>query len=111
MKNKHSNFLGTYFNIEAVLRLVQALKIIAWIILFIFGFQLILTLGVDTLQLLRGFWTGMGFTDIVQNYLSAFGQPLLGVVYFGVLLGIAQLLLICLDIEDNTRRAARETQK
>ena len=111
MKNKHSNFLGTYFNIEAVLRLVQALKIIAWIILFIFGFQLILTLGVDTLQLLRGFWTGMGFTDIVQNYLSAFEQPLHGVVYFCALLGISQLLLIFLDIEDNTRRAARGTQE
>ncbi len=71
---------------------------------------MILSVGVDTLQILRGFWAGMGFTDMVQNYLSAFEQPLHGLVYSFALWGISQLLLIFLDIEDNTRRAARGTK-
>jgi hypothetical protein len=111
MEDKHSNFLGTYFKKDTVLRLAQALKILAWIILIIYGSQLVLSLGVNTLQILRGFWAGMGFTDILQNYLVAFEQPLHGVVYSFALLGISQLLLIFMDIEDNTRRAARGTKE
>ena len=111
METKHSNFPGTYFNKDTVLRLAQALKILAWIILAIYGIQLVLSIGVNALQILRGFWAGMGFTDVIQNYLYAFEQPVLGLVYSFVLWGISQLLLICLDIEDNTRRAARSTKE
>ena len=111
MEDKHSNFFGTYFKKDTVLRLVQASKILAWIILVFYGLQLVLSLGVNTLQILRGFWTGMGFTDILQNYLITFQQPLHGLVYSFALLGISQLLLIFMDIEDNTRRAARVEQK
>ena len=107
MEDQHSNFLGTYFNKDAALRLAQGLKILAWIILIIYGCQLVLSIGVYTLQILRGFWAGMSFTDGLQNFLTAFEQPLHGVVYSFALWGISQLLLIFLDIEDNTRRAAR----
>jgi hypothetical protein len=107
MEKKHSMFLGTYFNKDVVLKLVQGLKILAWIILVTYGLQLVVSLSVYILQILRGFWAGMGFTDIIQNFLMAFEQPLHGVVYSFALWGIAQLLLIFLDIEDNTRRAAR----
>jgi hypothetical protein len=106
-KIKREEFLGTYFNKDTVLRLAQALKILAWIILATYAIQLLLSLGVNTLQILRGFWVGMGFTDILQNYLYSFEQPLHGVVYSFALWGISQLLLIFLDIEDNTRGAAR----
>jgi hypothetical protein len=104
------NFLGTYFNKDSVLRLAQGLKILAWIILVIYTGQLLLSLGVNILQILRGFWAGMSFTDGLQNFLVAFEQPLHGVVYAFALCGISQLLLIFLDIEDNTRRAARLTK-
>ena len=110
MEDKHSKFPGTYFNKDTVLHMARALKILAWIIVVIYGGQLILSIGVNTLQLLRGFWAGMGFTDILQNYLFAFEQPLHGLVYSFALWGISQLLLIFLDIEDNTRRAARATK-
>lgn len=110
MDDKHSNFPGTYFNKDTVLRMARALKILAWIIVVIYGGQLILSIGANTLQLLRGFWAGMGFTDILQNYLFAFEQPLHGLVYSFALWGISQLLQIFLDIEDNTRRAARATK-
>jgi hypothetical protein len=107
---KRDDFLGTYFNKDTVLRMAQGLKILAWIVLVIYGGQLVLSIGVYTLQILRGFWAGMGFTDILQNFLSAFEQPLHGVVYSFALWGISQLLLIFLDIEDNTRRSARGTK-
>jgi hypothetical protein len=110
MEDRHSNFPGTYFNKDTVLKMARALKILAWIIVVIYGGQLILSVGVDTLQILHGFWAGMGFTDIFQNYVSAFEQPLHGLVYSCALWGISQLLLIFLDIEDNTRRTARGTK-
>jgi hypothetical protein len=49
----------------------------------------------------------MGFTDVAQNVIWLCEQPLRGLVYFIVLQGVAQALLIVMDIEDNTRRAAR----
>jgi hypothetical protein len=108
---KHANFLGTYFNKDAVLRMARGLKILAWMILIVYLGQLVLSIGVDILQILRGFWAGMSFTDAAQNFLIAFEQPLHGVVYAFALWGISQLLLIFLDIEDNTRRSARATKE
>jgi hypothetical protein len=107
MTDSHTHFLGTYFSKEAVLRLAQVLKITGWIVVAMFGLQLLLSLGVNLLQIVRGFWTGMGFTDILQNFLYAFTQPLQGAVFGFLLAGLSHLLLIFLDIEDNTRRAAR----
>ena len=50
----------------------------------------------------------LGFTDVAQSILYLFEQPLRGVVYFIVLQGVAQALLIFMDLEDNTRRSARD---
>jgi hypothetical protein len=107
MTEKHATFLGTYFNKETVLRLANAAKILAWVVLGVHLFQLCLSIVTYLLQIARGFWVGQGPTDILQNILYAIMQPLHGVVYFFALLGISQLLLIFMDIEDNTRRAAR----
>jgi hypothetical protein len=40
-----------------------------------------------------------------------FEQPLRGVVYFVVLQGVAQALLMFMDIEDNTRRVSEGTKQ
>ncbi|MBN2388551.1 MAG: hypothetical protein JXB85_16150 [Anaerolineales bacterium] len=109
--NKHSGFLGTYFNKGTVMRLAQGSRILAWVILVIYGLQLLLSAGVMALQVLRGFWGGMGLTDYAQNLLFLFEQPLRGVVYFVVLQGVAQVLLVFMDIEDNTRRLARSMER
>ena len=74
MKDNHIGFLGTYFNKDAILRLSRASKILAWIVLVIYVSQLFLSIGAYTLQILRGFWAEMGFTDMVQNFLSAFSS-------------------------------------
>ncbi len=109
MDNKaKSNFLGTYFSKDTVLKLSATAKVFAWIIAAFYATQWVLQVGSFFLQYARGFWAGMGFTDIAQNLLWLLEQPLRGLVYFVVLQGVAQALLLFMDIEDNTRRAARE---
>jgi hypothetical protein len=105
---KKENFLGTYFSKDAVLKLASVAKTFAWIVAAFYAVQLVLQIGTFSLQYARGFWIGMGFTDIAQNLLWLFEQPLRGLVYFAVLQGVAQVLLMVMDIEDNTRRAAKE---
>ncbi len=108
MKDTHTDFLGTYFNKDVVLRISQASKVLAWIVLVFYGVQLLLSIGTNIVQILQGAWVGMRFIDGFQNFLYIFEQPLHGVVYFFALMGVSQLLLIFLDVEDNTRRAARQ---
>jgi hypothetical protein len=106
--DKKRSFLGTYFSMDTVLKLASVAKVFAWIVAVFYAVQWVLQIGVFFLQYSRGFWAGMGFTDIAQNLLWLFEQPLRGLVYFAVLQGVAQVLLMAMDIEDNTRRAARE---
>lgn len=109
--DKPDHFLGTYFSRDAVLKLASVAKIFSWIIGGFYVVQWIVQIGTFSLQFARGFWTGMGFTDITQNILWQFEQPLRGLVYFVVLQGVAQALLMFLDMEENTRRAARVVVK
>jgi hypothetical protein len=111
MKEKHSYFAGTYFNKDTVVKLASVAKIFAWIVAVFYALQWMLQVGVYTLQLVRGLWPGMGFTDYAQAVLGLFEQPLRGLVYFIILHGVAQALLMFMDIEDNTRRAARGTKE
>jgi hypothetical protein len=109
--DKPDHFLGTYFSKDTVLKLASVAKIFSWIIGGFYVVQWIVQIGTFFLQFARGFWTGMGFTDIAQNVLWQFEQPLRGLVYFVVLQGVAQALLMFMDMEENTRRAARDVEK
>ena len=104
---KRANFLGTYFSKETILKLASIAKIFSWIIEVFYILQWVVHLGIMILQIARGLWAGSGPTDIVQNVLVLFEPPLRGLVYFVVLQGVAQVLLMFMDIEDNTRRTAR----
>jgi hypothetical protein len=106
--NKRENFLGTYFNKDAVLKLVSAARVFAWIVAVFYLVQWLVQFGTWLLQWGRGFWTGMGFTDLAQAMLYQLEPPLRGLVYFVVLQGVAQALLMFMDIEDNTRRGAKD---
>ena len=105
MENR-GKFLGLYFDSTAVLRLAQCSKILGWVVVGVYAIQWLVQALAMINQVSRGFWTGMGFTDISQNILFLFEQPLRGVVYYVVLQGVAQGLMMFMDIEDNTRRAA-----
>ena len=108
MKDTHTGFMGTYFIKDVVLRVAQAARVFAWVVLGIYAAQLLLTLGLTLTQMLHGGFAGLLFVDVAQNFLSIFEQALVGGVYFFILLGIAHFLLIFLDVEDNTRREARQ---
>ncbi|MGA2504818.1 MAG: hypothetical protein ABSG01_12070 [Anaerolineales bacterium] len=105
--DKRANFLGTYFNKDIVFRISAFAKIFSWVVVGIYGLEWLVQALAMVLQISRGFWVGMGVTDVLQNIFSLFEPPLRGVVYFVVLQGAAQALLLFMDMEDNTRRAAR----
>jgi hypothetical protein len=111
MEEKRSSYLGTYFSKETILRLVAIAKIFSWIVIGIYACQLLIQFVANILSIARGFWMGMGYTDIALNFIILFELPLRGVVYFIVLQAVAQVLLLFMDIEDNTRRAARNSEK
>ena len=108
---KHGNFLGTYFNKETTLRLASVAKILSWVVVVVYALEWLVQALAMILQITRGFWTGLGATDVAQSILYLFEQPLRGVVYFVVLQGVAQALLMFMDMEDNTRRAARDIEE
>jgi hypothetical protein len=105
---RRGNFLGTYFNKDAILRLTSVAKILSWVVVGVYSLEWLVQAVAMFLQIARGFWNGMGYTDVAQNIIYLFEQPLRGVVYFVVLQGVAQALLMFMDIEDNTRRMALE---
>ena len=107
MNEKQTGFMGTYFDRSSILRLARWSEILAWVVGVVYLLDLVLAAGVFILQYLRGFWAGVGVTDLATNALYVFERPFRGVVYFIALMAISKVLLILMDMEDNTRRAAR----
>ena len=105
---KGSSFMGTYFDRSTVVRVSRWAEISAWIVAGVYTLDLIVAVGVFILSTMRGFWVGMGFTDYVQNVLFIIERPFRGIAYFFALQAIGKALLILMDMEDNTRRAARK---
>ena len=106
-QEKTSAFLGTYFDRSVVIRIVHVAEISSWVVLVVYGLQLLTSVGAFALSYLRGF-SPPGFTDKFQQILFVLEQPFRGIVYFIGLQAIAKILLMFLDIENNTRRAARK---
>ena len=102
-----SGFLGTYFDRSVVMRIVRVSEISSWVVLVVYGLQLLVSAGAFVLSNLRGFGPP-GFTDKFQSILFVLEQPFRGIVYFIGLQAIAKILLMFMDIEANTRRAARK---
>ncbi len=110
MESQPTHFPGTYFSKDTVLKLASIAKVFAWIILSYYALNWVLQVIVFVLQILRGFMQGLGLMDYLSNILMLFDQPLRGLVYFVVLQGVAQALLMFMDMEDNTRKTARATR-
>lgn len=106
---KQAGFLGTYFDRDGVLRLSRWADIIAWIILTVYLLSWLFTLLMVFGQYFNGMYFDKGATFLnVFNIFSPYLlQPLPGVFYFFGLQAVSKGLLIFLDMEDNTRRAAR----
>ena len=109
--DKQITFLGTYFDRDSVLRISRAADVISWVTLTIY----LLTWLFNMALFLAQYFNGLYFAKGSETFLSVFNlfapylqQPLPGVLYFFGLQAISKGLLVLLDMEDNTRRAARK---
>lgn len=107
---KHSGFLATYFNRDAVLKIARTAGIFAWIILGIYVITTLMSSYQFVVQFATGiyFQKGMTILDVISFFTPYLLQPLPGLSYFIGLKFAEHSLLILLDVEDNTRRAARK---
>jgi hypothetical protein len=107
---KQATFLGTYFDRDAVLRLSRWAEILAWVILTIYVLSWLISMTLFLGQYSSGLYVDKGatFLTILSIFAPYFMQPLPGVFYFFGLQAVSKGMLILLDTEDNTRRAARK---
>jgi hypothetical protein len=110
MRNENkTDFLGTYFDRDAVIKLARLAGILGWVFL---GFYVYMTL-IAVVQYMTFIFSGaialetMPFIDRLSIPNSFIQQLVPGVVYFILMKAVEQILLIFLDVEDNSRRAAR----
>lgn len=108
---KQEKFFGTYVDRDVVLRLSRWADGIAWVVLTIY----ILTWLFGVMLFVSQYFNGLYFAKGSESFLATFSlftpylqQPLPGLFYFFGLQGISKGMLILLDMEDNTRRAARK---
>jgi hypothetical protein len=76
--------------------------------LIYYAAQAVVILAVFILQIARGLMVFPGFTDFAQQFLWMFQPALPGLWNFIGLQAVGKILLIFMDMEDNTRRTARK---
>ena len=109
--NKQEKFFGTYFDRDNILRLSRWADVLAWIILTIYMLGWIFSLLLFISQMANGMFFDKGnatFLNIFGMFKPYLTEPAPGVFYFFGLQAISKGVLILLDVEDNTRRAARK---
>ncbi|RPI93604.1 MAG: hypothetical protein EHM40_09270 [Chloroflexi bacterium] len=106
---KQASFLGTYFDRDGILRLSRWADVIAWIILTVYLLSWLFSVLLYFGQYYNGLYMDKGatFLNTINMFTPFLQQPLPGIFYFFGLQAISKGLLIFLDMEDNTRRAAR----
>jgi hypothetical protein len=97
-----TGFLGTYFERDAVLRLERWARIIAWAILLGYALES----GYNAFQAVYNALVGGYPLDWFYFFITLL-HILQGAMLFIVIQIAAKVMLMILDIEDNTRRAAR----
>jgi hypothetical protein len=109
---RQAAFFGTYFDRDGVLRLSRWADIVAWIVLTIYLLSWILTILLFFAQYYNGLYMDKGMTllNVFNMFAPYLQQPLPGLFYFFGLQAVSKGLLIFLDMEDNTRRAARNNK-
>jgi hypothetical protein len=108
--DKHEKFLGAYFDRDGVLRLSRWAEGAAWVVLTIYLLSWLFSILLFIAQYSNGlfFEKGMTFLGAFSIFKPYLTEPLPGLLYFFALQGISKVLLILLDVEDNSRRAARK---
>lgn len=105
-----TGFLGTYFDRDAALRIARAAGILAWVLLALYAYTTLVSTGQFLFLVASGAvsYAGTNIFDRLSIPTLQISQLSPGAVYFIMLKIAQQALLILLDVEDNSRRAARQ---
>lgn len=108
-KKSPIHFLGTYFDRDVVLKLAHWARVLSWVGAAIYFLAWLVSFGQFLYQLSSGmiYTKGLTFIDLLSYFPPYLLTPLQGVLFFFALQGIAAVMLILMDIEDNSRRNAR----
>ena len=112
MTESKTHFSGTYFDRDKVMQISRIAGIFAWVALGVFVVTTLNSFAQFMIQFATGvfYQKGMSIFD-VSGYFSPYLLQLMpGLLYFAGLKFIQHTLLILLDVEDNTRRAARNNK-
>lgn len=101
-ENPRANFAGTYFNKDSVLRISRWAEIIGWLLLAAYILQWAYSQWQSIYNSMNG-----GYPLDYNYMLFTLPQVLQGFMLLIILQAVSKTLLILLDIEDNTRRSAR----
>ena len=104
-----TNFAGTYFDRDKVMQISRIAGIFAWVALGIYLFTTLNSFTQFMIQYVTGIYSqkGMSIFDVLGFFTPYLLQLVPGLLYFAGLKFVQHALLILLDLEDNTRRAAR----
>lgn len=107
---EQTRFMGTYFDRDASLRLARWANILAWTLLIMYSYTTLVSLGQQIHMFASGVmsYEGWSLFDRMSIPTMQISQLTPGLVYFIMLKVAQQAILILLDVEDNTRRAARK---
>lgn len=107
---KQTSYFGTYFDRDSILRIARWADVSAWVTLTIYVISWLSSMLLTLSQYYNGmfFEKGMGFLNAINYFVPYFQQVLPGVFYFFGLQAVSKGLLILMDMEDNTRRAAKK---
>ncbi|HUE99425.1 MAG TPA: hypothetical protein VMN99_09225 [Anaerolineales bacterium] len=110
LNEKQAGFLGTYFDRDGVLRLSRWADVAAWVVLTVYLLSWLFSVLLFFGQYFNGLYIDKGatFLNTFNMFTPYLQQPLPGLFYFFGLQAVSKGLLIFLDMEDNTRRAARK---
>jgi len=109
--DKQEKFFGAYIDRDAVLRLSRWTEGTAWVVLTVYVLTWLSSVLLFASQMLNGLYFAKGSESFLTtlNLFSPYLQQLFpGIFYFFGLQAISKIMLILLDMEDNTRRAARK---
>ena len=108
--DKQVKFFGTYFERDSVLRLAHWAEGVSWVILTVYVLTWLASMLLTLSQMINGMMMNKGMTFLMLfNLLTPYiTQVIPGIFYFFGLQAISKGLLILLDMEDSTRRAARK---
>ena len=105
-----TGFLATYFDRDATLRFARFAGILAWVLLAFYVYSTVVSIGQFWWAVTYGgsSYEGVNIFDRLIVPTMQISQLSPGLVYFTMLKTAQHALLILLDVEDNSRRAARK---